>query len=135
MASHRIFTSVGQLLMYMCDEGVTEWYQIRLYSLWVIYDTTEWYQSGLHSLWVISDTTDWYQSGLHSLWVISDTIDWCQSMVVVSLGECVCHACMLVACVSLTLAFHVLVALHNVDHSCSKVFMRNLMLILWNASS
>jgi len=48
---------------------------------------------------------------------------------------CVCHACMLVACVSLTLAFHVLVALHNVDHDCSKVIMRNLMLNLWYALS
>ncbi len=39
---------------------------------------------------------------------------------------CVGHACMLVACVSLTLEFHVIVALHNVDHGCSKVVMRTL---------
>jgi len=44
------------------------------------------------------------------------------------------HACMSVACVSLTLAFHVLVALHNVDHGSTKFFIGNLMLILWNAS-
>ena len=50
-------------------------------------------------------------------------------------GRCVGHACMSVACVSLTLAFHVLVALCNVDHGCSKVVMRSLMLILWNVSS
>jgi len=54
-------------------------------------------------------------------------------VVALSLGECVGHACMLVACVSLTLAFHVLVALHHVDHDCSKVVMRNLMFILWDA--
>ena len=30
-------------------------------------------------------------------------------------------------------AFHVLVALHHVDHDCSKVVMRNLMFILWDA--
>ena len=42
-------------------------------------------------------------------------------------GVCVGHASMLVECVSLTLAFHVFVPLHNVDHDCSKVFMRNLM--------
>ena len=43
-------------------------------------------------------------------------------------GLCVGHACMSVACVSLTLAFHALVALHNVDHDCSKVFMGNFMI-------
>jgi len=48
---------------------------------------------------------------------------------------CVGHEGMSVACVSLTLTFHVLVALHSVDHGCSKVVMRNLMLILWNALS
>lgn len=37
------------------------------------------------------------------------------------------HASMTVASVSLTLAFHVLVALHHVNHDCSKVVMRNLM--------
>ncbi len=37
------------------------------------------------------------------------------------------HACMSVSYVSLTLALHVLVALHHVDHGCSKVVMRNLM--------
>ena len=47
---------------------------------------------------------------------------------------CVGHAYMPVACVSLTLAFHMLVALHNVDHGCSKVSMRSLMLILWDSS-
>ena len=56
-------------------------------------------------------------------------------MVVLSLGECVGHAYMLVSCVSLTLSFHVFVALHHVDHDCSKVVMKNLMLMLWNASS
>ena len=50
-------------------------------------------------------------------------------------GLCVGHACMLLSCASRTLAFHVLVAFHNVDHGCSKVAMMNLMLILWNASS
>ena len=45
-----------------------------------------------------------------------------------SLGECVGHACMSFTCVSLTLTFHVLVALHNVDHGCSRVVMRNLMI-------
>jgi len=40
---------------------------------------------------------------------------------------CVGLACMSVACVSLTLVFHLLVALHHVDHGCSKVIMRNLM--------
>lgn len=49
-------------------------------------------------------------------------------------GLCVGHACMSVACVSLTLAFHVLVALHSVDHGCSDVVMMNLMLLLWSAS-
>ena len=44
------------------------------------------------------------------------------------MGKCVGHACILVACLSLTVAFHVLVALHNVDHDCSKVVMRNLMI-------
>jgi len=39
------------------------------------------------------------------------------------------HACISVACVPLTLAFHVLVALHHVDHDFSKVIMRRLMLI------
>ena len=48
---------------------------------------------------------------------------------------CVGHACMSIACVSHTLAFHVRVALHNVNHGCSKVVMSNLMLILWNALS
>ena len=42
-------------------------------------------------------------------------------------GLCVGHACMSVACVSLTLAFHVLVALHHVDHDCIKIVMRKLM--------
>ena len=37
------------------------------------------------------------------------------------------HACMSVSCVSLTLAFHVLLALNHVDHGCSMVFVRNLM--------
>jgi len=59
---------------------------------------------------------------------------WYQSMVALSLGEFIGHACMLVACVSLTLVFHVLVALHHADHDYSKVVMRNLMLILWDAS-
>ena len=36
---------------------------------------------------------------------------------------------------SLTLAFHVLVSLHHVDHDCSKVVMRNLILILRGAST
>ena len=49
--------------------------------------------------------------------------------------ECIGHACILVVCVALTLAFHVLVQLHHIDHVSSKVIMRNLMLILWNASS
>lgn len=35
---------------------------------------------------------------------------------------------------SLTLALYVLVALHHVDRDCSKVVMRNLMLVLWDAS-
>ena len=39
------------------------------------------------------------------------------------------HACMSIACVSLTLAFHVFIALHHVDHDYSKVVMRKLMLI------
>ena len=55
---------------------------------------------------------------------------WCYNM-----GECVGYACMSVACVALTLAFHVFVALHHIDHGSSKVIMRNLMSILWNASS
>ena len=38
-------------------------------------------------------------------------------------GLCVGHACMLVACVSLTLAFHVLVSFHDVVHGCSDVAM------------
>jgi len=63
---------------------------------------------------------------LHSLWVISGATD---------MGECLGHACMIFACVALTLAFHVLVALHHIDHSSSKVIMRNLMLVLWNALS
>jgi len=52
-----------------------------------------------------------------------------------SLGECVGHACILVGCVSLTLRLHVFVALQMIDRDCSRVVMRNLMLILWNASS
>lgn len=51
------------------------------------------------------------------------------------MGEYVGHACMSVLCVALTLVFHVLVALHHIDHGSSKVIMRNLMSILWNASS
>ena len=68
---------------------------------------------------------DWYQSKLLSPWDIFDT----------NMGECVGHACTSVSCMSLTLAFHVLVALHHIDHGCSKVIMRNLMLILWNVLS
>ena len=63
---------------------------------------------------------------LRSLWVISGATD---------MGECVGHVCMSVVCVALTLAFHVLVALHHIHHGSSKVIPRNLMLILWNASS
>ena len=37
------------------------------------------------------------------------------------------HECMSVACVSLTLAFHVLVALHHVDHDCCEAVVRNFM--------
>jgi len=51
------------------------------------------------------------------------------------MGECVGHACMLVVCVALMLAFHVLITLHHIDHGSSKVIMRNLILVLWNASS
>lgn len=63
---------------------------------------------------------------LCSLRVISSAID---------MGECVGHACMSVACVALTLTFHVLLALHHIDHGKSKVILSNLMSILWNASS
>ena len=70
--------------------------------------------------------TDWYQSWLCSLWVIYD---------ITNMGECVGHECMSVACVSLTLTFHVLVTLHHIDHASSRIIMSNLMLILWNASS
>lgn len=48
-------------------------------------------------------------------------------MVTISLGEGVGHASMSVLCVPLTVEFHVIVALHHVDHDCSKVFMRRLM--------
>jgi len=85
------------------------------------------------STWLVSclggpeggGVTDWYRSGLCSLWVISNTTD---------MGGCVGHTCILVVCVSLTLVFHVLVALQHIDHGCSKVIMRKLMSILWNAS-
>lgn len=51
------------------------------------------------------------------------------------MGGCVGHAFMSVACVALTLAFHMLVPLHRIDHGSGKFIMRNLMLVLWNASS
>ena len=66
------------------------------------------------------------KSWFHSLWVISGAKN---------MGECVGHTCMSVACVALTFTFHVLVALHNIDHGSSKVIIRNLMSVLWNASS
>ena len=50
-----------------------------------------------------------------------------ESVVSLSLGECLSHVCMSVACMSLTISFEVLVALHHVDHDCSEVVMRNLM--------
>ena len=50
-------------------------------------------------------------------------------------GMCVGHAFMSVACKSLMLALHVLVALHGVDHACSDVAMWKLRLLLWDASS
>ena len=56
----------------------------------------------------------------------SGIIAWCTPQI--GWAVCVVHACMLVACVSL--AFHVLVAFHNVDHGCNKFVMRNLMMIL-----
>jgi len=37
------------------------------------------------------------------------------------------HACMSVACVSLTLVFHVTVECDHADHGCNKVIMRNMM--------
>ena len=55
---------------------------------------------------------------LFFLWIIFGAID---------MGECVGHAYMSVACVALTLSFHVLVALHHIDHGSSKVIMRNWM--------
>ena len=63
--------------------------------------------------------TEWYQNMVHPS-------DWMDS--------CVGHACVPVACVSLTLVFHVLVSLHRIDHCSSKAIMRNLMSVLWNAS-
>lgn len=47
--------------------------------------------------------------------------DWYQSVVVLSFSECVGHACVLVECASLTLALHVLVALHHIDHDCEEL--------------
>jgi len=63
---------------------------------------------------------------LCSLWVISSTTN---------IGECVGHACMSVASMVLTLSFHILVALHHMDHGSSKVIIKNLTSILWNSSS
>ena len=54
-------------------------------------------------------------------------IEWYQSMVALSLGGSIGHACMSVACVSLRLAFHVLVALDHVDHDIINLVMGNLM--------
>lgn len=45
----------------------------------------------------------------------------------------VMHACQLF--VALTLMFHLLIALHHINHGRIKVIMANLMLILWNESS
>jgi len=38
-------------------------------------------------------------------------------------GLCVDHACILVAFMSLALAFHMLLQLHGVDHCCGDVFI------------
>ena len=63
---------------------------------------------------------------LHPFWVISGATN---------MGEYFFHACMSVVCVALTFAFHVLVAFHHIDLGSSKVIVRNLMSVLWNASS